>query len=118
VSIPSKYQRGEIWQADLGTDGSLPVLILSTDALSNLPIRLVVPLQPWDERFTDCIWIYRLKGDWPQQLGTPHAADLLLLRSIATSQLRRKIGRVSATTMDEIVTALAIIVDYNPSTTP
>ncbi len=115
MSIPNAPRRGEIWQADLG-DGTLtPVIVVSANAFERLPIRLVAPLQPWEERFEQTIWIQQIEGRWPTQLGKPYAADLLRLRSIETQRLRKLIGRVPATKMDEIAAAIAIVVDYDPT---
>ncbi|WP_322487277.1 type II toxin-antitoxin system PemK/MazF family toxin [Chloroflexus sp.] len=115
--MPNVPRRGEIWQADLG-DGSLtPVVVISTNALDRLPLRLVVPLRPWEDRFENLIWIQRIDGQWPTKLGKPHAADLLQLRSIEVSRLRKQIGRVPALRMDELAAALALVVDYNPALT-
>ncbi|WP_298406246.1 type II toxin-antitoxin system PemK/MazF family toxin [uncultured Chloroflexus sp.] len=115
MSTPSIPHRGEIWQADLG-DGTLtPVIVVSANAFERLPIRLIAPLQPWEERFEQTIWIQRIEGRWPTRLGKPHAADLLRLRSIETRQMRELIGRVPATKMDEIAAAIAIVVDYDPT---
>ncbi|WP_322510974.1 type II toxin-antitoxin system PemK/MazF family toxin [Chloroflexus sp.] len=116
MSTPNPPRRGEIWQADLGDGGLTPVIIVSTNALERLPIRLVVPLRPWEDRFADLIWIQRLEGRWPTQLSKPHAADLLQLRSIEVSRLRKPIGRVPALTMDNIAAAIALVVDYTPAT--
>ncbi len=113
--MPNAPRRSEIWQADLG-DGSLtPVIIISTNALGSLPLRLVVPLRPWEERFENLIWIQQIDGSWPAQLGKPYAADLLQLRSIEVSRLRKQVGRVPALKMDEIAAAIALVVDYNPA---
>ncbi|WP_298817863.1 type II toxin-antitoxin system PemK/MazF family toxin [Chloroflexus sp.] len=112
MSTTDLPRRGEIWQADLGGGCLSPVLIISTDALANLPIRLIVPLRPWEDRFANLIWIQRLEKKWPTQLGDPHAADLLQIRSIELNRLRKRIGRAPATKMDEIAAAVALVVDY------
>lgn len=115
MSIPNAPRRGEIWQADLG-DGTLtPVIVVSANAFASLPIRLVAPLQPWEERFKQAIWIQQIEGRWPTRLDKPYAADLLRLRSIETQRLRKLIGRVPATKMDEVAAAIAIVVDYDPT---
>lgn len=117
MSTPNAPRRGEIWQADLG-DGNLTlVVIVSSNALSNLPLRLVAPLRPWEDRFENLSWMQQIEGRWPAQLGKPHAADLLQLRSIEVSRLRKQIGRAPALTMDEIAAAIALVVDYNPALT-
>ncbi|MEF3274743.1 MAG: type II toxin-antitoxin system PemK/MazF family toxin [Chloroflexus sp.] len=111
-------RRGEIWQADLGAGHSMLVLVVSTNALSSLPLRLVAPLQPWDDRFAKMIWIQRLEGNWPTQLGAPHAVDLLQLRSIELTCFRKRIGRVPAVKMDEIAAAIALVVDFQVPNAP
>ncbi|MFN3373569.1 MAG: type II toxin-antitoxin system PemK/MazF family toxin [Chloroflexus sp.] len=115
MSTPSIPRRGEIWQADLGDGNLTPVIVVSTNALERLPIRLVVPLQPWEDRFEQTIWIQQIEGRWPTQLGKPYAADLLRLRTIEINRLRQQIGRVPAVKMDEIAAAIALVVDYSPA---
>ena len=59
--------RGELWQLTLDripsggkADAVRIVVVLSSDALSVLPLRVVVPLTPWQEAFTGSPWLVRV----------------------------------------------------------
>ncbi len=118
MSMSNLPRRGEIWLADLGDADPVPVVIVSANALEQLPLRLVALLRPWEDRFADFIWLQKIDARWPAQLAQPHAADLLQLRSVERHRLQRQIGRVPATRMDEIAAAIALIVDFVPASQP
>lgn len=54
-----KPNRGEIWRVNfnptLGTEirKTRPAVVISSDAIGKLPIKLVAPLTDWKEYFTD-----------------------------------------------------------------
>jgi mRNA interferase MazF len=63
-----KPQRGEIWLVNLDpTIGAeikktRPVVIVSSDALGKLPLKLVVPITDWKSAFKDNLWHIELEA--------------------------------------------------------
>lgn len=61
--------RAEIWRINLDPSvgaeirKTRPALILSVDAIGALPLRVVVPITGWKERFSKAPWLVRLEPD-------------------------------------------------------
>ena len=111
-------KRGEIWAVNL--DPTLgaeirktrPVVVVSSDAVGVLPIRLVAPLTEWKEYFARNIWHVKLLPDNLNGLNKTSAVDTLQLRGVDTQRFVHKIGKVSPTVMRSIVAAIAAVIEY------
>ncbi len=99
--------RGEVWRLSLdnaahkGAAEQRLVLILSSDALAVLPLRLVVPLVAWREAFGATPWLVRVPPVLNSGLVEVMAADALQVRSVSTARLSTRLG-----SLPERVTAL------------
>lgn len=89
-------ERGEIWTVNL--DPTLgaeirktrPVVVISSDAVGALPIRLVAPLTGWQENFARNVWHVKLVPDRLNGLIKASAVDTLQLRGVDYAALRSK----------------------------
>jgi mRNA interferase MazF len=110
--------RGEIWLVNfdptIGTEirKTRPAVVVSSDAVGRLPIKLVAPVTDWKEYFAPNIWHVRIDPDSTNGLAKVSAVDALQLRGMDHRRFVRKLGKVSSTTMEEIVLAIAAIVEY------
>jgi len=110
--------RGEIWLVNLDpTIGAeirktRPVVVVSSDAIGKLPIRLVAPLTEWKDYFAGNIWHVKLEPDSTNGLTKTSSVDTLQLRGIDTQRFIRKLGKVSSSIMTSIVTAVAALIEY------
>lgn len=86
-------------------------MIVSSDAVGKLPVKLVVPLTEWNAYAKDAIWLIRIEPDDLNKLDKIVVADTLQLRAIDTARCSRKIGSLSADLMDEIASAIAVVVE-------
>jgi len=68
-------RRGEVWLINLDpTVGSeikktRPAVIVNDDAIGILPLRVIVPITAWQERYAVAPWMVRLEPDlsrWTQ----------------------------------------------------
>ena len=113
-------RRGEIWLADLNpTLGAeirktRPIVVVNSDEIGVLPIRLVAPITEWKNAFEGNIWHVRLEPDSSNGLSKPSAVDTLQLRGIDTLRFVRKIAEVPWSIMNLIVTAIAAVIEYDP----
>ena len=111
-------KRGEIWLVNLDpTIGSeikktRPVVIISSNELGILPIRLVAPLTGWKDYFENNLWHVKIIPDGTNNLEKKSAIDVLQLRGIDTTRCIKKIGHISQEKMNEIVETVALVVDY------
>ncbi len=110
--------RGEIWLVSLDpTVGAeirktRPVVVVSSDAVGALPIKLVAPLTDWKEYFSRSIWLVKIMPDRTNGLEKPSAVDTLQLRGVDTQRFTKKLGRVSTANMQAVVSAIAAVIEY------
>lgn len=111
-------RRGDVWYVNLDpTIGAeikktRPAVIVSSDAVGKLPLKLIAPITDWKDRYLHSGWHVRIDPDSSNGLSKPSAVDALQLRGVDTSRLTQKLGHVSATTMEEIAATIAAIVEY------
>lgn len=112
-------RRGEIWDIDLDpTRGqeiqkTRPAVVISSDAVGKLRIKLIVPITDWKPTFAENIWHVPLHPSAVNGLTKESAADALQARSVAFERFHRKRGRVTQAEIEEIVQALAAVVELS-----
>ncbi len=110
--------RGEIWLVNLDPTivteirKTRPAMVVSSDAVGRLPIKLVAPLTDWRPAFAPNVWHVRVDPDAVNGLAKPSAVDVLQLRGLDTQRFVHRIGEVSADKMEEIVLAIGAVVEY------
>lgn len=110
--------RGEVWElaGGEGKHGGIPrkVIILSADALGSIPLRVVVPLSPWQEHYARAPWILRVPPVLNSGLDQPHAADALQVCSVSISRLTHRLGELPETITAEITRAVGMVLSLPP----
>lgn len=112
--------RGEIWRVDLNpTIGSeidkvRPALIMSSSALARLPVRIVVPITSWQEKFKDHINKIRIPATARNGLVNDSAADVIQIRCIALARFVTRIGEVDSAVLKHVGAGIAIAIDFTP----
>ena len=110
-------RQGEIWEINLSpTVGAeikkkRPAVIINDDAIGILPLKVIVPITEWKDRFQGAIWLVRIEPDNENKLMKPSAIDTFQLRSVSTKRFLRKTGSVSPNVLDEIKTAIKAVID-------
>lgn len=111
----SSPERGEIWWVNFepatGSEArkTRPAVVLSSNALAHLPVRLVVPLTSWQARFAQHPNKIRIAADIENGLRNESGADVLLARGVSTDRFGDRIGLLSRSTLDDIARSLAIV---------
>jgi mRNA interferase MazF len=106
-------KQGEIWLINLDpTIGAeiqkrRPAIIVNDDALGKLPLKIIVPLTDWKDRYTVAPWMVKILPDNLNKLSKPSAVDCFQVRSISERRFIRKIGMASFTCLEEIKISLA-----------
>ena len=115
---PSTPRRGEIWLVNfdptIGTEikKTRPALVISSDAVGRLPIKLVAPITEWKDHYSSNIWHVQLKPDPANGLTKLSAVDVLQVRGMDRRRFIRKFGEVTPDTIEEVILSLAAVVDY------
>jgi len=115
---PKRPARGEIWIVNFDpTVGAeikkkRPAVIISSDAVGILPVKLVAPITEWDARFARNVWHVRVDPNPQNGLTKPSAVDALQVRSVDTQRLITCIGRLFPDQLAEIAAAVAAVIEY------
>lgn len=101
-------KQSEIWLINLDpTIGSeiqktRPALIVNDDALGKLPLRIIVPLTDWKDRYEVAPWMIKIVPDAHNQLTKNFSADCFQIRSVSEQRFVKKVGFVSETVMEAV----------------
>lgn len=112
-------KRGEIWLVSfdptIGAEikKTRPAVVLSSDAVGRLPVKLVAPLTDWKDYYAANIWHVRIDPNTVNNLTKPSAVDALQLRGMDRQRFIRRLGRVSPNIMYEITLAVAAVIEYS-----
>lgn len=107
--------RGEVWLINLDpTVGAeikktRPAVIVNDNAVGILPLKVIVPITEWKDRYAVAPWMIRLEPDAENGLDKPSAADAFQVRSVAQERFVQQLGKLSDTAMQEITRALAVV---------
>ena len=110
-------RQGEIWEINLSpTVGAeikkkRPAVIINDDAIGILPLKVIVPITEWKDRFQGAIWIVKIEPNSENKLMKPSAIDTFQIRSVSTKRFLRKTGSVPSNVLDKIKTAVKAVID-------
>ena len=107
--------RGEVWRLALddtaaGEGGMRLVIILSSDALAVLPLRVVVPLVAWRDAFSAAPWMVRVPPVLNSGLDGVMAADALQVRSVSTARLKTRLGSLPERITAQVAAAVSEVI--------
>lgn len=86
-----------------------PAVIMSDDTIGLLPLKVIVPITDWKDRYAQASWMVRLDPDSHNGLQKTSAADAFQVRSAARERFVRRLGQLDADTMLDISDALAVV---------
>lgn len=110
-----QMKRGEIWLVNLdpaiGSEirKSRPAVIISSDLVGVLPLKVIVPFTDWKERYVKAPWMVRIDPDEGNGLVKPSAADGLQVRSVSYHRLAQRLGVLSTEQVARVVQAVVTV---------
>lgn len=108
-------RRGEIWLINLDpTIGaeikkSRPAIIVNVDEIGVLPLRVIIPITTWKNRFTKAPWLVQIMPNKQNGLDNLSAADTFQVRSLSTERFIRTIGKVDGETLSAILDGVKVV---------
>ena len=110
-------RRGEIWLINL--DPTLgaeirktrPAVIVNSNAIGILPLRVIVPITDWKEHYATAPWMVRIDPTDENRLSKRSAADAFQVRSLSEQRFVRRLGLLAVDRMQAIEMALAIVLN-------
>lgn len=110
-------KRGEIWLVNfdptLGSEikKTRPAIIISSDAVGKLPLKLVAPITDWKPYFARNLWHIQLIPNANNGLTKPSAVDTLQLRGVDLRRFICCLGIVSDDILAEIALAIMTVIE-------
>ncbi|MCA1763268.1 MAG: type II toxin-antitoxin system PemK/MazF family toxin [Cryomorphaceae bacterium] len=112
-------KQGEIWLINLDpTVGAeikktRPAVIMSDNALGKLPLKIIVPITDWKDRYAIAPWMTKLKPAAQNGLSKVSAADGFQIRSVSENRFVKKLGRLHQGEMDAIKSGLVKVLSID-----
>jgi mRNA interferase MazF len=109
--------RGEIWLVNLEpTIGeeikkTRRVVIVSSDEIGILKLRVVVPLTEWKDHYKGSPWMTQLIPNSNNNLVKPSVADAFQIRSISINRFIELKGSVSTNELMNIINAIDAVIE-------
>jgi mRNA interferase MazF len=106
-------KQGDIWLINLDpTVGAeikktRPAIIVYDNAVGRLPLKIIVPLTDWKERYKVAPWMVKLTPDKKNKLKKSSSADCFQVRSLSETRFMKKIRIVDSYTLEQIKDGLA-----------
>jgi mRNA interferase MazF len=107
--------RGEVWLINLdpaiGAEikKTRPAVIVNDDGVGILPLKIIVPITEWRERYAVAPWMVRLEPDTENGLDKSSAADTFQIRSISEARFVRQLGKLPEAAMQAVTKAFAVV---------
>lgn len=111
-----KIYRGQVWDVNLNpTLGAeiqkvRPCVVVSGDQIGSLPLKVVVPITAWQEKFEGHLWLVKLEPSRQNGLGKLSAADAFQVKSLSVDRFVRQRGVLSDEQVADIVAAVGIVI--------
>ena len=106
-------KQGDIWLINLdpaiGAEikKTRPSIVINDNILGRLPLKIIIPITEWKDRYEIAPWMVRLIPDNQNNLTKVSAADCFQVRSISDQRFVKYIGKVEDNVVEQLKDALA-----------
>jgi mRNA interferase MazF len=113
--------RGDIWLVNFDpTIGdeiqkTRPAVVMTINAAFRYRLQIVVPITTWQAKFASDFWMVRIVPSTLNQLDNESAVNAFQIKSISEDRFVRKLGGLSQQQLDDIASAVAVCIGYNPT---
>jgi mRNA interferase MazF len=84
-----------------------PAIIVSDDLLGKLPLKIIVPITDWKERYEIAPWMIRIAPNSINGLSKDSSDDCFQIRSVSQERFVKRLGYTSEIIMEEIKIGLS-----------
>lgn len=102
-------KRGDVW---LEIKKTRPAVVVSSNSIGKLPLKIIVPITDWKLPYATYPWMVYLEPDQQNGLLKKSGADTFQVRSVDQTRLVKKLGKIPAPVMEEIVAGIAVCIEY------
>lgn len=112
-------RQNEVWLINLDpTVGSeirktRPAIIVNDDSLGKLPLKIIVPITDWKDRYEIAPWMIKISPNSTNGLTKDSSADCFQVRSVSQDRFVKRLGELSESMMDEIRIGLSKVLSID-----
>jgi len=109
-------RKGEVWLINLDPTIGAEIqktrlaIIVNEDVMGILPLRVIVPVTDWKERYAMAPWMVRIDPDGTNGLSKTSAADAFQIRSVSQTRFVNRLGKISTVHLREILKAIRVVI--------
>jgi mRNA interferase MazF len=111
--------QSEIWLTNLDpTIGAemqktRPAVIVNDNALGKLPLKIIVPITDWKDRYSVAPWMVKIEPTKTNGLIKISSIDCFQIRSVSEKRLIRYIGKIEFEELIKIQEGINKIIGWN-----
>lgn len=112
-------KQNEIWLINLDpTVGAeikktRPAIIVSDNSLGKLPLKIIVPVTDWKDRYEIVPWMIKIESNSRNGLTKDSSADCFQVRSVSQDRFVKQLGELPDSIMDEIRIGLSKVLSID-----
>ena len=80
---------------------------MNDDNLGKLPLKVIVPITDWKDRYQAAVWMVQILPDAKNGLSKASSMDCFQVRSVSEKRFVKKLGELTLVQRDQIKEALA-----------
>jgi len=106
-------KQNEVWLINLDPtigaeiNKTRPAIIVSDDSLGKLPLRVIVPVTDWKDRYEIAPWMVKIEPNSKNGLIKRSSADCFQIRSISNERFFKRLGIISEAIQENIKIGLS-----------
>jgi mRNA interferase MazF len=111
--------QNEIWLINLDpTVGAeiqktRPAIIVSDNSIGKLPLKIIVPITDWKNKYDIAPWLVKIEPDDKNNLEKASAIDCFQVRNVSEKRFIKKIGAIDEEISSKIKMALSKVLSID-----
>jgi len=117
LTLKTSMKQSEIWLIDLDpTKGAeiqkkRPAIIVNDDRLGKLPLKVIVPITDWKDRYGIAPWMVKIEPSTTNGLSKTSSVDCFQIRCLSQERLIKKLGDIDTASLNQIKEAISKVLD-------
>ena len=87
-----------------------PALVINVDYLGRLPLKTVVPVTDWKDRYDEFPWFVCIRPTKANGLSKLSGADAFQVKSVSVERFKERLGTVSESELTDVVNAVRLCI--------
>jgi len=88
-------------------------IIVSDNSLGRLPLKIIVPITDWKDRYEIAPWMIKIEPNSKNGLTKESSADCFQVRSLSEDRFVKRLGIISDSIMEEIRIGLSKVLSID-----